>query len=306
MDAISDVLSTIRFRGGVFLYTGYSGEWGNRFQPSNMAVLHCILSGSCWFGMQSGDAVTHTVQLHGGDIAFLPRGRSHFLANSIDTQCVDIGISPSQQPPDSDTPGSEADVRVLCAAFETDEDFQHPLFTTLPDLIHINLADNAAPCEHNTHVVHTIVKALEERIPGNDALINRLCEALLIQLLQHYHSNCESNGILNCNRNASRIYRVLEAIHQNPERTWTLNDMAELAHLSRSAFTSNFRDMVGMSPMSYLTSWRMTLARSLSRTTGLPMKVVAKRVGYRTQAGLNKAFKQFFGTTPRKMRSNEQ
>jgi len=99
--------------------------------------------------------------------------------------------------------------------------------------------------------------------------------------------------------------RILEAIHETPANRWTFDNMAELAHLSRSAFTSNFREAVGESPMLYLTSWRMNLARSLLRTTGLPLDVIAKRVGFRTRAGFNKALQQSFGIALKKLRAQK-
>jgi AraC-like DNA-binding protein len=245
------------------------------------------------------------VQLMEGDVAFLPKGKPHFIAHSATTECADMKIIPGSHCMHTDIPDDEADVRVLCGIFQPVEDFQHPLFLTLPEFIHARFSEDTKKRSWGSHAAYAIDKATELRSPGMDVLIDRLHEVLFIQLLQQHYSGYSPSDTFYCSRNAPRIYRVLEVIHQNPGSGWTLDSMAELAHMSRSAFTSNFREIVGMSPMSYLTSWRMNSARSLVRTTGLPMKVIAKQTGFRTQAGFNKAFKQFFGIPPKKLRNEK-
>jgi len=79
MDVISDVLNTVRFRGNVFLHTNFAGEWGTRFTPVNMSVFHCVLFGSCWFGVEQEKSTMKIVQLMEGDVAFLHRGKPHFI-----------------------------------------------------------------------------------------------------------------------------------------------------------------------------------------------------------------------------------
>jgi AraC family transcriptional activator of mtrCDE len=303
MDVISDVLKTVRFSGNVFLHTNFAGDWGARFTPVNMSVFHCVLFGSCWFGVEQDDSTMNVVQLGEGDVAFLPRGKTHFIANSDKTECANMQIMPGTRCMHTDIPDDKADVRVLCGVFQPVEEFQHPLFMTLPEFVHARFSEDAKDRSWGSHAAYAIDKAVKLGSPGMDVLIDRLYEVLFVQLLQQHYSGSDSSNTFYCSRNAPRIYRVLEAIHETPANRWTLDSMAELAHLSRSAFTSNFRETVGVSPMSYLTSWRMNLARSLLRTTGLPLDVIAKRVGFRTRAGFNKAFKQFFGIAPKKLRA---
>ncbi len=66
---------------------------------------------------------------------------------------------------------------------------------------------------------------------------------------------------------------VLSMLHESPEHDWTLDSMAELAHLSRSAFALRFVQVVGM-PLTYLTHWRMAVARNLL-AQGQAVKAVA-------------------------------
>ena len=68
--------------------------------------------------------------------------------------------------------------------------------------------------------------------------------------------------------------------------------------MSRYSFAELFRDVVGVSPMNYLTNCRMLRARELLRTPDLPVVEVAEQVGYRSEAAFNRAFTRTFGVGP--------
>ncbi|WP_341958521.1 AraC family transcriptional regulator [Pseudomonas sp. RC10] len=90
---------------------------------------------------------------------------------------------------------------------------------------------------------------------------------------------------------------AINAIHLNPEQDWNLRQLAELACMSRSKFSAQFLKVVGVSPIAYLTAWRMKLARDLMKQ-GVKLKVIAASVGYSSQAALSKAFVQEMGLPP--------
>jgi AraC-like DNA-binding protein len=76
--------------------------------------------------------------------------------------------------------------------------------------------------------------------------------------------------------------------------------------MSRSSFASTFRRELGQTPGEYLTRWRIATAQALLRR-GTPLKLVAERVGYASQAGFLRAFKASLGMPPTEwLRSAEQ
>ena len=168
--------------------------------------------------------------------------------------------------------------------------------------MHIAFSEHDQGLSWGQHAGYAIENALQYQSAGLEVLIDRLYEILFIQILQNFFFTNSGITSFYASHQTPRIDQVLKVIHSDPAAEWTLDSMAELAHMSRSAFTSHFRKIVGMSPMSYLTTWRLLKARSLVKTTGLPLKTVAHKVGFRSQSGLNKAFKQFFGTTPKNLR----
>jgi AraC-like DNA-binding protein len=94
------------------------------------------------------------------------------------------------------------------------------------------------------------------------------------------------------------IGKALALIHERPADGWTVEKLASAVALSRSGFAERFRALVGDPPLDYLARWRMTKAAELLRDSDLAMIDVAERVGYRSEASFNRAFKRLEGVTP--------
>ena len=91
---------------------------------------------------------------------------------------------------------------------------------------------------------------------------------------------------------------ALRALHDDPARPWTVEELGALGGLSRAAFARRFTTLVGRSPLAYLTWWRMTTAGRLLRTADLPLRAVAERSGYSSEFAFAKAFKREYGVAP--------
>jgi len=94
------------------------------------------------------------------------------------------------------------------------------------------------------------------------------------------------------------VGRALSLIHEEPERAWTVDELARQVALSRSALAQRFSVLVGESPMQYLTRWRLALAAQALRSGTEPMSRIAERSGYESEAAFNRAFKRELGTPP--------
>lgn len=94
-----------------------------------------------------------------------------------------------------------------------------------------------------------------------------------------------------------RLVAALNAIHTQPEQDWSLEQLATICGMSRSRFAATFARLVGVSPIAYLTGWRMKLARDMLRQR-LPIKLVASSVGYSSQAAFTRAFTHEIGLPP--------
>jgi AraC-like DNA-binding protein len=95
---------------------------------------------------------------------------------------------------------------------------------------------------------------------------------------------------------------ALAALHEDPARRWTVAMLAGGAGASRSSLDDRFRQVLGQSPIRYLTAWRMHLAGDLLATTELSVFTIARRVGYDSEEAFSRAFKRERGVSPSQLR----
>ncbi len=132
---------------------------------------------------------------------------------------------------------------------------------------------------------------------GRQEAMNRLCELVVIQLMRHLMDTGEVDFGPLAGLADPRLAKALNAMHNAPETSWSLESLAETAGMSRARFAVNFREVVGMTPGDYLTRWRLGLAQSLLRK-GKPVNLVAHAVGYSGPAALSRVFHARFGESP--------
>lgn len=87
-------------------------------------------------------------------------------------------------------------------------------------------------------------------------------------------------------------------MHDDPQRAWTVVELAETAGMSRSAFFDRFTRSVGLRPMEYLLAWRMALAKDILRHQDVALDEVARRVGYGSASTFSTAFSRHVGQPP--------
>ncbi len=92
---------------------------------------------------------------------------------------------------------------------------------------------------------------------------------------------------------------AITAMHNEPARRWTLQSLAQRAGMSRTTFTLKFKEMVGQSPMDYLTLWRMLVAGERLTNSSAPVSAIAHSLGYDSESAFSTAFKRVMGCPPR-------
>ena len=99
---------------------------------------------------------------------------------------------------------------------------------------------------------------------------------------------------------------ALAALHGAPARRWSIDQLARAAATSRSRLDSRFREVLGRSPIRYLTEWRLHLAQELLATTDLSVAAVARRVGYDAEEAFSRAFSRAYREPPGAWRSSHR
>jgi AraC-like DNA-binding protein len=112
----------------------------------------------------------------------------------------------------------------------------------------------------------------------------------------------KSKGAAGFSRGMETIRQVLRAMEDRMADSWTLGELAELAHLSPSRFSALFAGIVGTSPMDYLIQLRLSRAVDLIETTELKMIDIAAECGFRNLSNFNRLFKSHVGKLPSELR----
>lgn len=86
----------------------------------------------------------------------------------------------------------------------------------------------------------------------------------------------------------------------------TTSSMARAVGLSVTHFRRQFKEAFGRTPMEFLEQMRMQEAALLIKGGELPIKEVARRVGYRDANNFSTAFKRFYGISPQAHRQAAQ
>jgi AraC-like DNA-binding protein len=136
---------------------------------------------------------------------------------------------------------------------------------------------------------------------GQRMLADRMFEVLILQLLRWLLDHPEQADLpvgLLTGLAHPNIAATLTALHERPGEAWSLESMAAVAGMSRSAFASSFKTETGTTPAEYLMQWRIAIAQGLFRK-GASVKVTADQLGYQSAASLSRAFMQVVGVSPR-------
>ena len=129
-------------------------------------------------------------------------------------------------------------------------------------------------------------------------MVARILDLIFIQILRAWAAGADAEPNWLAGALDPQIGPALSAIHRDPGRDWTVEELARACNLSRSAFAARFVARVGKPPASYLVHVRLDAATSLLRDTSLPVTLIAKKVGYTSEAAFSRAFKNRYGTPP--------
>jgi AraC-like DNA-binding protein len=168
----------------------------------------------------------------------------------------------------------------------------------LPSFILIKADQARTLALHNT--MQALASETAEQAPGSDVVATRLAEVLFVQILRAYivsGDGCRNMGWLRAIFDP-QIGTSLSAIHNSVNRPWTVESLAAAAGMSRAAFAARFKNLLGQTPLEYVTEWRMQKAMQLLQQRDKKLIDVARLVGYESDAAFSKAFKRVVGANP--------
>jgi AraC family transcriptional activator of mtrCDE len=292
-DVFSEIMRRVRLKACVYFERDFFAPWSMRMADTGFAQFHVITSGAC---VVEAAGASHNVST--GDILFFPHGLAHTLCDRAGRTPVNgpdfMASLASDQP--MFTSGSQP-TRMICGHYEYQWQLTHPLLSQLPEMVHISAA-KFGPSPQIAALMPMILTELAEQRPGYGLIVEHFAEVLLVHTLRHhYQTHAPKIGFFGA-LNEPPLERAISHIHSEYAAPLTLADLAGAAGMSRSVFAKRFSDTVEMSPIDYLSQWRMAVAQELLRTTDHGVAEIADRVGYGSDIAFSRAYKRSFGLTP--------
>jgi AraC-like DNA-binding protein len=293
MDALSELLRAVRLKASLYAAWELKAPWGIDFPAAEFATFHSIESGSCWLIERGGSAL----RLDAGDLAVVFCG-GHRLVDRRGRATIPLSRLLRQAGAAHRHGGAGAATQLVCGKFVADEAGTNSrAFQGFPSVWHMT----AAECERSALDQTLKLLAEESRAarPGWELVVTRFTEALFVYVLRDLVGRSEHQHLGWLDAFADpQISAALGLIHRDPGKRWTVGSLATRVALSRTVFAARFVGRVGVTPIEYLTSWRLRLAARALRESDRAIAEIANSLGYSTVAAFHRAFQRAFGVSP--------
>lgn len=298
-DPVADAIGLLRPRTVIEPGLRAGGEWALRFDPFPHVRIGGLVHGSCWLLLDGREPVP----LRQGDTFMLgnpppyvlagspdapPRPARQVLAGAVDG-FVRIG-------------GESEEELYLCTGHIAFDDRNAALLTDLlPPLVTVRETEpHGRPL---AQLIELLATEAGSTAPGGPLVQNHLAQILLVHMLRAHAARTDRpTGWLGA-LNQDGIGTALRAVHADLAHPWSLGELAEISHMSRSAFAHAFKSHVGIPPLEYLIQWRMNLARDALARGTLSISELARATGYRSESAFSTAFRRVVGSSPTQFRS---
>ena len=298
---VNELLTGMRLRGVQYrrIQTGPAFGIGFEDKPGH-AYFHFLAVGTAFLCTDDGEL--H--KLSAGSAVFMPHGRRHQLLSDAGIAFQDIekfDVAPlGESVSGVDTCPSTHPVPsavIFYGCMEFDLGGMQGIGKLMPTVM---VADTQAQGYPGLlPVLDSMKREICAGRIGFAGILARLAEVAAAMIVRGWiECGCENaSGLLAALRDP-RLARAILALHRQPGREWTVAQLAAECHISRSVFAQRFETTIGVPPLRYATELRMRLARQLLTHERVSIDVVARRLGYTSQAAFSRAFKRVIGKPP--------
>lgn len=291
IDPLAEVVTLLQPRTLAAKCVSGAGAWQIRRTIEGQPFFAAVLEG----GLRLSVDGMATMDLNAGDFVLIPSAHGFMTSSIVPFAAGDDPLATAIAQVEGGVrlgrQDGPADVRMLVGHCEFGSPDAALLVSLLPQLVVV----------HDDERLATLVRLVGEEArasrPAREMIVSRLLEVLLIEALRCTTGERATPGLLR-GLSDERLALAIRAMHQDPQKPWTIAQLAKEAALSRSAFFERFHRAVGVAPMEYLLGWRMALAKDLLRKRDAGIAEIAARVGYGSASAFSVAFARHVGLAP--------
>ncbi len=295
---VGEALHYLKLSGVFYCKSDLYGTWGVSIPGMpGTSMFHIVTAGSCLIECQGEE-----IQIKSGDFVFVPKGQGHVLRSATGVKADDLfslhrnQISQYYETLEIGEEGQRT--TMLCGVVR----LQHPcteyIIQSMPKMVYLE-SSKSSFSNWMSHTVRLIALEAEETQIGGETIMTRLADVMVVQALRHWINNdaYHRHGWLLALRD-DRIGRSLSLIHRHPEKQWTLENLGREIGMSRTAFASKFKELVGQPMLQYLIKWRMNVAvMRLKEGEKISMELI-EQLGYKSESAFRRTFKKVIGKNP--------
>ncbi|QEH81643.1 AraC family transcriptional regulator [Sphingomonas sp. C8-2] len=291
-DPLSQILSLVDARAVVSTGLRARGNWAIHVAPIRSLKCNVIKQGACQlkvgdeqWTLDEGSCFLVAADLPfiiGTDLNRVPRPAEEVFAGTRGNDCALLEMGPG---PEFQCLGGRMEL----------PDTADFLVDALPPVVVIRADEPVAGRLH--WLADRLVEELASQAPGASAMAAQIMQMVFIELIRNLPEGHAGSWLAALSD--PRIGAALGAMHRDPQRDWRIEDLAGIAHLSRSRFAARFRTAVGHPPSDYLLRLRIAFARKALAQPGATIAEVAARAGYGSESAFGFAFRRVTGMTPR-------
>jgi len=291
---LEDFLRHLHLGSEVYYVGQLCDAWHMSTPGGDATTFHLVCHGKAWVHMPNQAEPT---QLIAGDIAFFPHDSPRTFSGTPTLPDQDFDYS-NPAPLDKDSPGAG----LLCGHLRLPTHIRNMLLASFPELMIVS-PDKSPVGLKMLKLIEMMTEEAGHYDLGTTAVLDRLSDVLFFHIIRHALDLEPKLSPLLAILTDEHLRPAISAFIAHPAEKWTVERMASLAYQSRSTFSERFTRLVKISPMEFVTTWRMQLAVSWLAEGIANIMDVALRYGYESEAAFRKAFKRTIGTTPGKYRN---
>ena len=290
---LSYILNDIRLGDCFFGQSECYAPWGFENQASKGAIFHFVIQGKAQVVLKN-----ETLEISQGDFILIPHGEGHLLQSESKvkhTKLEELDVLEIGKNAYKIQIGKEGEkTEFICGGLNFEPSW-HPFIKALPSFLLLKKEE----LEFSKSIIELIKEEVNLSKAGSSAIINRLFEVLILNTLRDWLYNKEKDFEgLKLALHDEYLSKTISKIHQQPNHSWTLENLAKEASMSRTSFSEKFSKTIGISPIQYLTNLRMNLAKDKLELENSAIIDVAQEVGYNSLVSFSRAYKNFWGIPP--------